>query len=1690
MYWSSTRFRWFAGALGVALLLFALWLMLKPVVEGTPRILSLKDEGPGSGGVVDSGGVESVYEAVQVDDVQEEVSGVERRGGEDAFYELRRRFRPERVEWGERGEPGREVVLEAGTFHTMNLDRITAGDPGVVGDYVVQFSGPVRGAWRARVEELGGRVGEYIPHFAVRVRMDGRTAERLGREEFVQWVHPVMPAWKVQPFLLHVSDVAGGEAPDEIEVIVTASDGDGAEALAAALKEEGVDVQEVASNRRMGWVRAMVDRRRVLELAELPEVEWIEEYVAPRMFHNVAVRGSLLNVTNVWFGEGLTGAGQIIGHADTGLDTGNMLTLHPDFSGRVVAAFARGRPGNWNDPDGHGTHTAGSAFGNGAMSGGLYRGIVWEAGIAHQSLLDAAFRLGGIPADLNELFLQTYEVGARIHTDSWGSSVFGSYTLMARQADEFMWDYPDKLLLFAAGNDGWDYDGDGVVDLYSVASPGTAKNVMTVGASENDRPSGSGGFSSFRYGQLWPFDYPADPIRNDLVSTPAEGGLQGLAAYSSRGPSNDGRTKPEVVAPGTDVASTRSRAGSSPGWGVVPGNTNYIFNGGTSMSTPLVAGAAALVRQYVQERRYHEAPSAALLRGVLIHGAVSLGPGQYGTGAAREIPDVRPNLAEGWGQVNVERALFPEEGAWTFWDDEGGLSEPGDAREFVFESSTGMVRVTLAYTDYPGSLIGGKKLVNDLDLRLKGPGGVDVFPMPNGVPDRSNNVERIDAMVMVSGTYTARVEAFNVPQGPQRFALVASGPISVAPRIVHERLPNTVVTNEPIGVEARVVSIGELAAGSVMLHWGTEGEWGAFVPVAMVRVTNSLYRAEIPAQPRFTRVSYYLTAEESGLTARWPEDGVFSFDVTTPVVLTVGGAPGPIFTVEPPYGATTFASGTWVKVSAPAFTNVTATHRMAIRGWTGGTGDLPATGATNAFEVTLSADSGLVWEWATEYALVQTSAVAGLVNTMTWWSAWSTGRTITVGSEVTYSNGNYGFAGWTLDGVRQPDPTSIAVNPVEGVIMFAPRTAHAVYLPAGLDSDGDGIPDWWERFYFGTNGASAFADPDMDGFTNLKEYQDRTNPLDGDDVPQPPSIAHVPLASPQPVPAPWEIRATVVDNHAVSNVMVVWNRNGTGWTTSMLAVAQSPGGYAGMIPAPGTNSDAFLYRVEARDMAGLRAVSGPFAFEVRYPRMDLGPLDAMDVALPAGTATGRSLVVTNFGLATLDWRLERALFFDAVEEGTGTWTRAGQNNVWHIRGDRYRSASKAWHFGNGIGSGYPNNANASLIMPPVRLEGPAWFVFDHWAWMEYDFEQMDDHYWDGGVVEISVDGGETFALIHPVGGYPHRITANPASPFPPGTPCYGETDGWETEVFDLEAFAGQTVQLRFRFGSDAFVREEGWYIDNIKLVYKDPPAHYGWLVAQTNNVLGAGASAGIPITLDTGPLGAGDTREAVLVVTGNDPKLPGPFRIPVRLHNLTRELLVTSTGPGSVTPTGRVSLLAGETTNILMVADTHYEIREILTNGVMLAGFSGALMTNFVWSAIESNAALHVRFDEILISGVVPEWWLYAYGLTNPPLSAEAFADHDGDGMLTWQEYMAGTDPLDPDSVAMPIIRLEGVGTESVVEWLSFTNTMWTYRLLGSTNLMDGFEPLRMNVPATPPVNVVTQPGGDSGPVFFRVEVE
>jgi subtilisin family serine protease len=648
--------------------------------------------------------------------------------------------------------------------------------------YLVQFEGPIEAAWKEALNQAGAQIFDYIPQFVFIVKMDTATRTNVEKMEMIRWVGPYRPAYRVSP---HLVELASTESSGPLHLTVVVLRGEDIDAIMDQLSGLGGRVLEVIQSQWKSKIQMQIAPSRVSAIARIPGVEWVEPSPQWELANDKA--DDILGVREVWDTHGLYGAGQIIAVCDSGLDQGSAFpaNLHDDFEdglgqSRVVAIYdvaGDGDPRDHRYP--HGTYVAGSVLGNGLHSGsnpgahsypsGCIAGMAPEASLVFQAANhngQPSNRLS-LPGDLNALFEQARSDGAHIHTNSWGSEAHGTYTSYSQDVDEFVWDHRDFVILFAAGNYASDSDQDGVVDLGSVAAPATAKNCIAVGATEGDRPDGGG--ADLQWGmEGW---FPAEPLASDHISDDPGG----MAAFSGRGPTADGRIKPDLVAPGTNVLSVRSTAiptSTDVLWGNYTSNPYYAWGGGTSASTPLVAGAAALVREYYVIQGL--SPSAALVKATLINGATDLSPGQYGTGVHQEIPDPpRPNNVQGWGRVNLQDSLFPPApGELHYVDDANGL-ETGQTLTYTFQMvDSGLpLHVTLAWSDYPGSPAAGGGLVNDLDLVITGPDQLNYSPPT----DRSNNVEGVDIVSPPLGPYTICVKGYNVPQGPQPFSLVVTG---------------------------------------------------------------------------------------------------------------------------------------------------------------------------------------------------------------------------------------------------------------------------------------------------------------------------------------------------------------------------------------------------------------------------------------------------------------------------------------------------------------------------------------------------------------------------------------------------------------------------------------------------------------------------------------------------------------------------------------------------------------------------------------------------------------------------------------------------------------------------------------------------------------------------------------------------
>ncbi|MEA3291158.1 MAG: S8 family serine peptidase, partial [Pseudomonadota bacterium] len=370
--------------------------------------------------------------------------------------------------------------------------------------FLVKLAGPVLlEPWREEIEGLGIRFDEYLPpaHYTASLSLNQVAA--LKSLPFVKDVK------------LQAPDATSGVVFTEVaRSAPSAPVGMGLDASVDLVYDIGLhragempDVEQwlgdhgvkvIARGKRKVRVEIAKGSPLINAIRSLREVSKIQEFVAPELSNDAARR--LLGLEDTTTGLdtlGQTGAGEIVAVADSGLDF-----HHPDFQGRVRSLIARGRSGDASDPHGHGTHVAGSAVGDGSASGGKLRGTAPEAELVFQSIMDNNGGLGGLPVELEELFGEAYQEGARIHNNSWSADTKSFYTFNSEEVDEFVYENPDFLVVIAAGNKGTAEDSDplndfalsnsrpGFVNRLSMGSPATAKNALTVGASRSDRTSG------------------------------------------------------------------------------------------------------------------------------------------------------------------------------------------------------------------------------------------------------------------------------------------------------------------------------------------------------------------------------------------------------------------------------------------------------------------------------------------------------------------------------------------------------------------------------------------------------------------------------------------------------------------------------------------------------------------------------------------------------------------------------------------------------------------------------------------------------------------------------------------------------------------------------------------------------------------------------------------------------------------------------------------------------------------------------------------------------------------------------------------------------------------------------------------------------------------------------------------------
>lgn len=662
---------------------------------------------------------------------------------------------------------GRSVVIPDHTYLRGPGPRV-----------VVRFPGPIGSTWAKRLEALGATVEFWCPPYGACVTMSGEADEKLATSEIVAGYVPYDER--------SCDRVLGsGSGLGWLDVICF-SHADRPR-VATELQALGAHVLDESSSKiRIDWPG---DPRPIRDVVGVKLVE------RPRIPTTSAIGLAAdldYAITDGTWRTDLDGSGEVIAVADTGLDTGAIATITPDLAGRVKALTSWPinpswapyvtNPGADDGPadlgSGHGTYVSGLAAGTGARSGGARRGVAPAASLVvqaieqwinvapgHPEIGASRYTLAGRPTDLRELLTQGYRSGARIHVLAWGSAAAGTYDNDSYEADLYLREHRDAVVVVAAGNSGSDRNADREIDASSLDSPASAKNAMTIGATEGSAPNGFPVSWDRLQAEGRVFANAAD------LSDPVYGQPSRMALLSSAGPTADGRTKPDISAPGTCLVGPRAMNAIGRGWGLADPLPSYIVDGGTSAAVAVAGGATALLRQ-AWRKELGRRPAGVTLKALTVLGAAPV--------CSRDGTRAEERSIAGFGRLDLDGSLpRPLDGSTVTVlanaTTASGVRTGQVRRHRVTVGANGRLRAVLAWYDVPG-----ERLVNDLDLTLIGPGAAAPIwgnhqngsPTTPGTPDRTNTVEVVDVSGLAAGTWELAVTGANIPQGPQPYALV------------------------------------------------------------------------------------------------------------------------------------------------------------------------------------------------------------------------------------------------------------------------------------------------------------------------------------------------------------------------------------------------------------------------------------------------------------------------------------------------------------------------------------------------------------------------------------------------------------------------------------------------------------------------------------------------------------------------------------------------------------------------------------------------------------------------------------------------------------------------------------------------------------------------------------------------------
>ncbi|MBN1551007.1 S8 family serine peptidase, partial [bacterium] len=360
------------------------------------------------------------------------------------------------------------------------------------GYYLVHYESVIEPEWKNMLTQ-SGTIMAYVPYNTYLVKFNESGARQAAGLEHVDWVGLYQPVFKVDETIFdYTLDTVS-------KIRITLFPGEPFENLERVVgQHQGIVLDTVDRDQRRRLV-CEIPRQTVYDavktMAFLPEVEWIQRYPEYSMCNDntqwVCQSGPYGGQSTPLYDHGILGEGQIVGVMDTGCDA-DMCFFYDSAEGmivpnapanydqrKIVAYIGPSSYASGFDTQGHGTHTAGTIAGDNFASPGSHDNGDGIAMLAKLIIQDYGDSYDVYPPDDEYTAHQdVYDLGGRVHSNSWGwPSNYGSYIDDCQEVDQFIWDNPTYSIVYAAGNEGPDSD--------SIRPPGTSKNVLTAGATEN-----------------------------------------------------------------------------------------------------------------------------------------------------------------------------------------------------------------------------------------------------------------------------------------------------------------------------------------------------------------------------------------------------------------------------------------------------------------------------------------------------------------------------------------------------------------------------------------------------------------------------------------------------------------------------------------------------------------------------------------------------------------------------------------------------------------------------------------------------------------------------------------------------------------------------------------------------------------------------------------------------------------------------------------------------------------------------------------------------------------------------------------------------------------------------------------------------------------------------------------------------